>query len=413
MIDVNLIGAPAFAVKRVGDDFVYTGVNRRMASLTGLDARRMIGLTPQCCLPAEIAEAVMARYRQCVGDRQAIDSETHYELPGGERWWHVTVTPVLGEDGDVSSLVGVATDVTGRKTAERDRREADARMALAMDVLDGGFWHLDLASGDVELTSKLATLMAGRAVDRMSWGEFIAPIHPDDLAGVDLRPLLAGECDISTTEYRVLSDAEGGPRWFRSRRRLLRGEAGGPESVIGVAIDITEQRRLQDVYERQATTDSLTGLDNRRGFDAGAERFMRAAGQDGRRFGLIVLDLDRFKPINDRHGHAVGDLVLREVAARLRRQVRPDDAVARLGGDEFAILVAEVGGDDLPHLAQRLMQAAQQPVRTPVGDLSVGVSLGVAVSVETDRSIEDLAARADRALYDVKLSGRGAWKIAA
>ncbi len=126
-----------------------------------------------------------------------------------------------------------------------------------------------------------------------------------------------------------------------------------------------------------------------------------------------MLDLDRFKAINDLHGHAAGDAVLRELAARLRRTVRPDDVVARLGGDEFAILVADVEGGALPYLAQRLVLAAQQPVATPTGELSVGVSIGVARSVAGDGAIADLAARADRALYDVKTAGRGAWKIAA
>ncbi len=412
MIDVNLIGTPAFSVGRLGDGFVYTGVNRRMADLIGVPQNSMVGLSPSHCLPAALAEVVTGRYRSCLDGRQLVESETLHALPGGGRWWHITLTPELDADGEASSLLGIITDVTARKVAERGQREAEARMSLAMDVLDGGFWHLDIASGEVEVTPKLAALVAGRATERMSWAAFTVHVHRDDIAVIDLGPLLRGEIDAATVDYRV-DDPRGGTRWFRSRRRLLRDPSGTPERLMGAVLDITDQRRLEERYAREARTDALTGLANRRGFEASAEGFLRTSEAGGRGFGLIALDLDRFKAINDLHGHAAGDAVLRELAARLRRIVRPGDVVARLGGDEFAILVADVEGVALPYMAQRLVLAAQQPVPTPMGELSVGVSVGVARSVAGDDALSDLAARADRALYDVKLAGRGAWKIAA
>ena len=412
MIDVNLIGAPAFSVAVVGDDFVYTGVNRRMSEITGLFHHDMVGLSPSTCLPAAMAEAVTARYRHCLTARQSIESEAFHDLPDGGRWWHVTLTPVLDQVGTASALVAVVTDITARKAAEREGREAEARMALAMDVLDGGFWHLDIATGDVEVTPKLAALLGVRPADDLRWDALTAGIHPEDAAPIDIGPMLRGEIDHATVEYRI-DQPQGGPRWFRSRRRLLRDEGGVPERVMGAVLDITEQRRLEDRYAREARTDALTGLANRRGFETSADAFLKRSGAGGRGFGLIVLDLDRFKDINDRHGHATGDAVLRELAARMRRVVRPDDVVARLGGDEFAILVADVEHGALPHLAQRLVVAAQDPIATPAGDLSVGVSLGIARTVAGDAGISDLAARADRALYEVKLAGRGTWKCAA
>ena len=412
MFDVNLIGAPAFAVKVVGGDFRYSGVNRRMADLIGLDPQAIVGRSPHECWPAEVADAVVERYRACVAARHAIDSESHYDLPGDGRWWHVTVTPVFGADGAVSSLVGLATDVSTRQVAERERREADARMALAMDALDGGFWHLDIASGAVEVSPKLAVLLVEGAQGTMSWEAFTVAIHPDDRAAIDIGAMVAGSCETGTVEYRVIDAATGETRWLRSRRRLVRSDAGAPERVIGVVLDITDQRRLQEIYERQARTDPLTGLANRRGFEGSADQFLTLGHCGDQRFGLVLLDLDQFKPINDRHGHATGDVVLCEIAERLTGLVRPGDVVARLGGDEFAILVEDVADDALAALAQRLVVAAQQPVSTPVGDLSIGVSVGVATSAEGD-DLAELASRADRALYEVKLSGRGTWKFAA
>ena len=413
MIDVNLIGAPAFALQVVNDRFIYVGVNRRMGDLTGLSPQDVIGRDSHECWPPDLAEAVNLRYRQCVAARQAIDSESYYDLPGGGRWWHVTLTPVLDAKGGVSSLVGVATDITDRKAAERDRRKADARMALAMDVLDGGFWHLDVVSGDVEISPKLAGMVAGRESSTMTWSEITAAIHPDDLPGIDVEPMRRGEIESATVEYRVAPEGTTDWRWFRSRRRLMRSDTGLPERIIGVVLDVTEQKRLQALYERQARTDPLTGLANRRGFESDAADFLQKLAGEGSHFGLVLLDLDEFKPINDRFGHAAGDVVLRELATRLRGLVRPDDVVVRLGGDEFAILVSNIEGDRLTDLAQRLVLAMKQPVATGWGDLSIGVSVGVSASSDHDDTIADLAARADRALYEVKLSGRGTWRIAA
>ncbi len=413
MIDVNFIGAPAFSVQVVaGGDFVYTGVNRRLTELTGLRDTDLVGHSPRDCMPADVSEGIIERYRQCVATRQAIDAEAFYDLPGGGRWWHVTVTPVLDADGEVTSLVGVSADITDRKTVERQRREFDARMALALDVLDGGFWHFDVASHTLEVSPKLAAMVTGRDTASLGWDEYASFVHPDDLRNIDVSALSRGEIDGNTAEYRILRGGHE-TRWLRCKRRLIRDDAEAPVRIIGVVIDVTEQRSVQDLYENQATTDPLTGLKNRRGFDAGASRFLQGFARKGTRFGLIVMDLDRFKPVNDRYGHAIGDLVLRELAARLRRQVRANDVVARLGGDEFAILVEDCEDDELPHLAQRLVLAARQPVGTPFGELQVGMSVGITLSVGGDRVIGDLADRADRALYDAKRAGRGIWKLAA
>ncbi len=340
MIDVNLIGAPAFSVKVVGDGFIYTGVNRQLTALTGMKPSNTVGRSPLQCMQPDVAEGVMARYRRCAEARQAIDSEVHYTQGGDSRWWHVTLTPLLDETGAVISLIGISAEVTDRKAIEREKRESDARMALAMDVLDGGFWHLDVATGVLEVSPKLITLLTGNRVEKMNWDQFAGYVDPDDRSVFDASRMTRGDIENTTIEYRVRTLVDG-TRWLRCKRRLIRNEADMPDRIIGVVVDITEQKRIQGFYENQARTDPLTGLQNRRGFEASALQLMCSPDLRPLGFGLVLLDVDRFKPINDVFGHAVGDLVLREIAMRLRQQVRPGDIVARLGGDEFAILVAE------------------------------------------------------------------------
>ena len=412
MIDVNLIGAPAFSVRVEGDGFIYTGVNRQLTALTGMKPSDMVGRSPLQCMQPDVADGVMARYKRCVEARQAIDSEVHYTQGGDSRWWHVTLTPLLDETGAVASLIGVSAEVTDRKAIEREKRESEARMALAMDVLDGGFWHLDVATGVLEVSPKLITLLTGSGVEKMNWDQFADCVDPDDRSTFDASRMTRGDIENTTIEYRVRTSADG-IRWLRCKRRLIRNEADRPDRIIGVVVDVTEQKRIQDFYEHQARTDPLTGLQNRRGFEANALHFMRSPDLLPLGFGLILLDLDRFKPINDMFGHAVGDLVLRELALRLRQQVRPGDIVARLGGDEFAILVQNVADGELTRLADRLVSAVRPPIQTPVGDVSTSISVGATVSLAADRDIQDLVVRADRALYEVKEAGRGTWKVAA
>jgi diguanylate cyclase (GGDEF)-like protein len=158
--------------------------------------------------------------------------------------------------------------------------------------------------------------------------------------------------------------------------------------------------RAVAVLRRQARSDALTGLANR--FELG-ERLAAALADAAARAALVVVDLDDFKPINDVHGHGVGDEVLTSVAARLTASVRVEDTVARVGGDEFIVL-ARLPVDARPlELIGRVSAAFADPLTTSVGSLRITASIGVAVS-DDGQEAEELIRRADRAMYRAKLS---------
>lgn len=168
-----------------------------------------------------------------------------------------------------------------------------------------------------------------------------------------------------------------------------------------------------ELLSEAASTDTLTGLLNRRGLaEVGAEIHASARARNDF-LAALVIDLDRFKPVNDTHGHHVGDEVLREVAHRLLQAVRSGDAVARLGGDEFVILTAPASRDTLEPLATRLIEALSFPCRCSTGSISVGASVGVAIAENHAEEIESVIRRADRALFAAKQAGRAQWRIAA
>jgi diguanylate cyclase (GGDEF)-like protein len=159
-----------------------------------------------------------------------------------------------------------------------------------------------------------------------------------------------------------------------------------------------------------ALHDSLTGLANRANFFA---RIDDALDAEGQLVGVLYVDLDGFKPVNDHFGHGVGDQVLVTIARRLEHAVRPTDVVARLGGDEFVDLCPVVGSDaEVQAIAQRLVEQAEQPIDVDGHAVQIGASVGVAVARARSCSSDSLVEAADAALYAVKGGGKGGWHLA-
>jgi len=185
---------------------------------------------------------------------------------------------------------------------------------------------------------------------------------------------------------------------------------------IGVMVAVTyfltwrlasKLRATQKLLERLASTDELTGINNRRQVMARlAEEFQRAE-RLGESIGLISLDIDHFKHINDTWGHPFGDQVLKQVAERLRNLLRAYDIFGRIGGEEFLVVAPGIPGDEVRNLAERIVTAIHsEPFRDGINAITVTISAGVAVTTPEDLRVEDLLKRADRALYEAKERGR-------
>lgn len=182
---------------------------------------------------------------------------------------------------------------------------------------------------------------------------------------------------------------------------------GGKRSRLALVRDITERIRAQEALEHQALHDALTGLPNRVLLRRQAERAIAIAQDADEPFALLMIDLDRFKQINDTLGHHHGDVVLQVVGRRLRHAMRDSDVTARLGGDEFAILLAGVTEAEATAVAGRLLESLSQPITLDGQTVDVGASIGVAVFPEHGRDYDELLRHADAAMYTVKHTGGG------
>jgi diguanylate cyclase (GGDEF)-like protein len=183
---------------------------------------------------------------------------------------------------------------------------------------------------------------------------------------------------------------------------------------LGLAEQIAVIRREREEARRAAAEDTLTGLANRARLDAQLPQILARARRAGHRVGVLWLDLDDLKPINDRHGHAAGDTLLRRVGERMREAVRTHDVVARVGGDEFVVVAeARDSDDDFAALAARLNDSIARPIEHGTLQLRVSASIGIAVFPDHAQTQADLLQCADRAMYDAKAAGRNTYRLAA
>ncbi|MEQ8347531.1 MAG: sensor domain-containing diguanylate cyclase [Sneathiellaceae bacterium] len=186
-----------------------------------------------------------------------------------------------------------------------------------------------------------------------------------------------------------------------------------PGWAMATFVDISDRKRDELVIRQLAEEDPLTRLPNRRAFEGHLEQSLAEARRDGLPMHLLVLDLDHFKSVNDRFGHQGGDLLLQRIAERLRGCLRVSDVVARFGGDEFGIILGRSGGDTaVGRICDKVVAELARPTTIEEQEVRTGVSIGVASFPVHGGDAARLFQAADRALYQVKRSGRGRWQLA-
>lgn len=248
--------------------------------------------------------------------------------------------------------------------------------------------------------------VAAQLVASADWAQTL--IHPDDQAKVESAMLRVLDRDVAgaSIEFRMRT-GDGAFRWVENRYIPVRNQQGQLVEVEGIILDITERKLAEEKIAQMARTDSLTGLANRATLIERLHQAFAAARRGAGRFAMFYLDLDHFKRINDTLGHPIGDLLLQEVARRIRSCTRENDVVARLGGDEFAILQLDV--EEATHcaaLATKIRDILVQPYSLDGNEVRISVSIGISLYSPHTLSADSLMAQSDMALYRSKDKGR-------
>ena len=204
--------------------------------------------------------------------------------------------------------------------------------------------------------------------------------------------------------------------WVNCTFSVTSNEEGDTEFIEGVFFDVTKRRASESEARKAAEIDALTQLVNRRGVEIFLDRALRQASSKKSNVAVLLLDLDGFKSVNDVHGHAAGDIVLKEIAERMRARVRrSSDLASRLGGDEFVVVVVDFGVSTqlLEQLASDLVELISEPIAiSPLISVNVGASIGISYAPLHGQTRDELLQAADNAMYGVKARGKNNYGFA-
>lgn len=361
------------------------------------------------------------RQRAMHGERRFFNFS--HRLASGEiRDVEVHVTPI--ETAGQPLLLSIVYDITDRKKAEEALRESEERLRLALSASNQGWFDVDLRSGEVHVSPEYVRLI-GYDPDNFesSMDNWLGHVHPEDrIILTSTLKACVEDGGPHTAEYRRQAK-DGHWRWIRSIGKIVhRSVDGQPERLIGIHADITERKQMEEQVRQLAFYDPLTGLPNRRLLNDRLSQAMATSKRSGRHCALMFIDLDNFKPLNDTHGHEVGDLLLIEVANRMKSCVRETDTVARFGGDEFVVMICELDKNEAEDsaaqvgiVAEKIRLILSRPYvlnveRVDGQSLTVehhcSASIGVVMFVNHEIEAGEILKRADLAMYQAKDAGR-------
>ena len=331
------------------------------------------------------------------------------QLPGkdGTQIW-VEIRRHAQRFGDDWMIVTTARDITARKQMELALGESEELFRQLATNMPEIFWVCEIKSDAILYISPSWRAITGWPPPTDLQG-LLDIVHADDyrkiLIQVERAP--AGGFD---DEYRI-NHADGSIRWLHSRTFAIKDDSGIAYRVAGMSEDITQQKAAEERLLRLAHYDSLTNLPNRNLFFESLKRLLAQAAENQWTVGVLFIDLDRFKVVNDTLGHATGDELLQQVGSRLVKCVRIRDVVGRLGGDEFALILPALdSADDAAEVAAKVIQAFAEPFDLAGRETFISASIGITIYPGDASDAEALLRYADTAMYRAKAGGRNTYR---
>lgn len=335
------------------------------------------------------------------------NEETNVVKETGQTHIYRTIKkPLFDDNQKVIGMCGISTDITEEKKLQKIIRQQKQLLDTVLDNVDAHIYMKNSQREFLYVNNKTAELF-GYPVDEII-GKKESDILPPDIADHFYQ---SDKKVFETNEKQVIDeeviDEEGNQYRYLSIKVPYNREGELP-ALIGFSSDVTELYQLKEQFKKQANTDPLTELYNRRFFVEQAEKEFNRTSRYNKSLSLVSFDIDHFKNINDKFGHPAGDQVLIQLAKALMPVIRTEDILARIGGEEFSLLLPETDIDVANQVAERIRQTlAKLTIKGDwQGGITMTVSLGVTSLKTTDDSFEQLFKRADKALYNAKDNGR-------
>jgi diguanylate cyclase (GGDEF)-like protein/PAS domain S-box-containing protein len=391
-------------------------VNRAFTTMTGYSEEEVLGKNPRLLKSGEQPECYYADLWSTISSGKIWRGEIVNRRKDGTTYTEeMTITPVAGDLNNLANgcFIAIKQDITERKRAEEELYGSRQMLQSILDNIPQRVFWKDRNSIYLGCNRALATdagldaaaAIIGKSDCDLSWIAMAEHYRDDDQR-------VMGQDSAKLNFQEQLSRPDGSMRWIQTNKLPLRDRKGKVTGVIGTYEDITERKLAEERVQFLAYYDALTGLPNRTLLQDRLAKALAGARRRKDKVAVLFLDLDRFKTINDSLGHSVGDLLLQEVAERLKRWAREQDTVARVGGDEFLIVLSAVKDvADAAVAAGRILDAMIPEFVIQGRSLSVRCSLGISIFPDHGLDAESLIKNADAAMYGAKEGGRNKYSF--
>ncbi|MGE5472428.1 MAG: PAS domain S-box protein [Bacteroidota bacterium] len=383
-------------------------LNRSLEQTLGLSAAEILGKTRDELWPDGRFDALLDAVRQVARTGERRDFDLFFTGPDGLPRCHmIRMVPERASDDRIVSVLGVGRDLTEQKRTEEQLRLAASVFHNSAE----GVMITDAAGNILSVNPAFSTITGYGAAETVGGRPSLlrSEHHKPEFYG-DLWRSLSSEGHWQGEIWNRNKSGEAYLQWTTINR--IDDAEGNPVRYVSVFHDVTDIRRKDERIQHLAFHDALTGLPNRTLILERLQHAITRSQRESRRLSLTFIDLDRFKGVNDALGHDVGDLLLQEVARRIRGRLRAMDTVARLGGDEFVILMEDLGkASHCASLAEQLIAEIRLPMQLQGHTVEIGASMGMAFFPEDGGDPLELMKRADLAMYAAKAAGRNTYRF--
>ena len=398
-------------VKDAGSRFVVA--NRALAKLVGAkNPEDLLGKSDVDYFPKELAASFLFDEQAILqsGQQLSNEEEKSADAKGNAKWTSTLKVPLRNRQGEVVGIIGIGRDITKRKQAEQALRTSEKRYRLLFERNMAAVFHTTLEGRVLECNHAAARIFGFDSLEEVLALPVTSLYHTASDREAFLRKL---QSEKSLTNHEMKFRRKNGDSVCVMVNASLVDDDSGIASIVeGTFIDITERKVAEERVQFLAYYDALTGLPNRALLQDRLSKALASARRRKEKVAILFLDLDRFKDINDSLGHSLGDLLLQNVAERLKRCAREQDTVARLGGDEFLIVLTNVKEiADASVAAERFMHAMTAEFVVQGHSLSINCSVGISMFPEHGTDSEILIKNADAAMYRAKESGRNNFRF--